>query len=326
MPLGPLLLAPHLVAKPWGGDALARFGIALPPGVPIGEAWLAADDATVLTTTHAGRRLGELVADDPATTIGARGLRTTRGLPRFPLLIKLLAAREPLSIQVHPSDATAPAGGLGKTEAWHVLAAEPGAALYLGLAEGATVAELERLARAGQSTAGLMRRAPAEPGTTYLLEPGTVHALGAGITIYEIQQPSGLTYRLDDWGRVDRDGRPRELHLDASFAVLDPALRPEPLPPVALSSPAGTRTRLVACPRFAAERITLDTDESLMLDGLGAPQVLTPLAGRIAVRAEGQTVECAPGQSVALLADAEPATVTAHQPATLIRGWLDPAG
>lgn len=323
-PTGPLLLAPHLVDKPWGGQALAPFGIALPGGRPVGEAWLSAAESTIVTTAAAGRTLGDLVAADPLGTIGARGLRLTRGLPRFPLLIKLLSASEHLSIQVHPSDDTAPAGELGKLEAWHVLAAEPGAVLWLGLADGVSLAAVERAARRGESIAAMIRQVPAVPGMTVVLPPGTVHALGAGVVVYEIQQPSGVTYRLDDWGRLGLDGRPRALHLDASFAVLDPALRPEPLAPVALATPAGTRERLVACPWFSAERFGLDAGAALTLDGAGAPQVITPLTGELTVAADGQAVRCAPGQSVAVLASAGPATLVAHTATTLLRGWLDP--
>lgn len=322
---GPLLLAPHLVEKPWGGRELSRYGIDLPPGMPIGEAWLTATESTIVNGEHAARRLGGLVADDPAGTIGERALHLTRGLPLFPLLIKLLSANENLSIQVHPSDENAPSGSLGKTEAWHVLDAAPGAVLYLGLADGATIADLEQCARRGESTAHLIRRVPATPGMTIFQQPGTVHALGAGVVIYEIQQPSGLTYRLDDWGRVDLDGRPRELHLDESFAVLDPFLRPEPIPPRPLPSPAGTRFQLVSCPLFTAERIELDTRESLELSGEGAPQVFTVLEGEIDVAADGTSVDASGGQSVALLAAAGVAQVSAKVPSTIIRGWLDPS-
>jgi mannose-6-phosphate isomerase len=321
---GPLLLAPHLVEKPWGGDALARFGFSLPQGIPIGEAWLTASESTILNGEHAGRPLGDLIKENPLGAVGERAFGLTHGLPLFPLLIKILSAGEHLSIQVHPSNATAPAGTLGKTEAWHVLDAEPGAVLFLGLDEHASIDELERLARSGQSTAHLMRRVEAIPGITILQAPGTVHALGAGVVIYEIQQPSGITYRLDDWGRVDRNGRPRELHIDESFAVLNPALRPEPLSPVSLPTPVGTRETLVACPHFAADRITLESDESIELDGAGAPQVFTPLSGHISVEADSVSVDAEPGRSIATLAPSSPARVTAKRPSSIIRGWLDP--
>ena len=322
---GPLLLTPYLDEKPWGGRGLARCGFDLPSGTPIGEALLTGTGARVSGGPLDGQTLGEIVAADPVGAIGERGLRATRGIPVFPLLIKLIDARDDLSIQVHPGDADAPSGSLGKTEAWHVLQAEPGALLYIGLREGVDAAELEALARAGRSTAHLMRRLPAMPGTTVLLPHGTVHALGAGVLIYEIQQPSTITYRFDDWGRVDAAGRPRELHLDEGFAVLDPASRPEPVAPAPLPSSAGSRTLLVRCPYFAAERIEITAGDVVALDGMGAPQVLTCLNAGAELAVDGRTVTLEAGDSAAILASSGPAVVTAIDTATLLRGWLDPA-
>ena len=320
---GPLLLAPHLDEKPWGGRGLAGYGFTLPEDRLIGEALVTGSDARVTGGLLDGRRLGDVVAADPPRAIGERGLRLTNGLPLFPLLIKLIDARDDLSIQVHPADETAPHGHLGKTEAWHVLAALGCAALYLGLQDGVGVAELEALARSGQSTAHLMRRVSAIPGTTVLLPAGTVHALGAGVVIYEIQQPSAITYRFDDWGRVDAAGNPRELHIDEGFAVLDPASRPDPIPAEPIPIPSGKRTRLVRCPFFAAERIEFSPGDSIELDGEGAPQVFTCLAGALTIAADGRDVAVIAGQSVALLAASSPARLTATAPTTLLRRWLD---
>src|SRR5215211_4348250 len=322
--LGPLLITPFLDEKPWGGRRLARFGFVLPADRPIGEALITGADARVSGGPLDGRTLGEIVAADPLVAIGERGLRLTRGLPLFPLLIKLIDARDDLSIQVHPGNENAPPGSLGKTESWHVLDAEPGALLYLGLQEGVAAAELEALARAGRSTAHLMRRVPAVPGTTVLLPHGTAHALGAGVLIYEIQQPSAITYRFDDWGRVDAAGRPRELHLDEGFAVLDPTSRPEPIAPVLLPSSASSRTRLVQCPYFTAERIELAPGDAIELNGAGAPQALTCLTGAVQLTADGRTVALETGDSAATLASSGPALLAATAPAIVLRGWLDP--
>ncbi|HET8522629.1 MAG TPA: type I phosphomannose isomerase catalytic subunit, partial [Thermomicrobiales bacterium] len=205
---GPLSLQPRLDVKPWGGRLLAQFGLPLPSDALIGEAVITAPEAVVGDGPLAGRTLGEIVAADPATASGPLGLAATGGRPRFPLLIKLIDATENLSIQVHPPDdmAVQEDDGLGKTEAWHVLTAQPGSALYLGLRPGVGQAEFAAAASAGQPTASLMRRLDACPNTTYLIPAGTVHALGAGVVIYEVQQPSTITYRLDDWGRVDAAG------------------------------------------------------------------------------------------------------------------------
>jgi mannose-6-phosphate isomerase len=162
--------------------------------------------------------------------------RRARTGAAFPLLIKLLDAAEPLSIQVHPDDGYAAAhpsaaGDLGKTEAWWVLDAAPGATLWWGM-EAPQTRECLRQAAAAGALQRYLRRLPARPGGIFVNPAGTIHALGAGILAYEVQQASDLTYRLDDHGRVDAAGRPRALHLDDALAVatLIPGARPAPPP------------------------------------------------------------------------------------------------
>lgn len=321
---GPLVMSPRLDSKPWGGRALSQYGFDLPPGEPIGEALITANEAIVQNGDFAGKQLGDLIAADHLGVVGARGAKATHGLPLFPLLIKLIDANDDLSIQVHPTDETAPKGSLGKTEAWHVLAAKDGALLYLGLADGVDARQIEETARKGESTAHLMRTVPATPGMTVFLPAGTVHALGAGVTIYEIQQPSAITYRLDDWGRVDANGRSRDLHLDESMAVMDESARPEPLAPLALPIDGGSRVRLVACPMFSAERIILSDGDSAELDGAGAPQAFTCLAGHLTVTADGLSVEIGAGQTAVIVASSGPAQLSAEDETALLRGWIDP--
>jgi mannose-6-phosphate isomerase len=319
---GPLVLRPHLDAKPWGGRRLERFGFDLPPDAPIGEALITAAEAVVARGAPAGYTLGEVVAANPEGVLGPSGLRATGGRPIFPLLIKLLDALEVLSIQVHPDDARAPAGSLGKTEAWHVLEAGPGAVLYLGLQPGVTATQLAALARTGASTAGLLREVAAVPGTTFLLPAGTVHALGSGIVIYEIQQPSAITYRFDDWGRVDASGRSRELHVEEALAVLDPEFRPEPIPPAPLPTSAGSRELLVSCRYFAAERIRLAAREALDLQAEGSPQALTLLSGTAGIEVAGRDERLVAGETAVTLAASGPARLRAETALTSIRGWV----
>ncbi len=322
--VGPLLLSPRLDAKPWGGRQLERFGFTLPAGALIGEAVITAAEAVIVNGKHAGRTLGGVVEVDPAGAIGERGLALTGGRPLFPLLIKLIDANEDLSIQVHPNDINAPAGSLGKTEAWHVLDARPGSVLYLGFEDDVDLDEVKRLVRGGASISHLMRRVPAHPGQTILVPAGSVHALGAGVLVYEIQQPSAITYRLDDWGRVDAVGRSRDLHIDESLAVLDATSRPRPLAPQTIPSEIGTRSRLVRCSYFAAERIELSAMGELQLDGAGAPQVFTCASGRAVVTADSISEEIGPGETAALLACAGITTISAQKDGVLLRGWIDP--
>jgi mannose-6-phosphate isomerase len=320
--IGPLVLNPRLDAKPWGGRRLEAFGFALPPGEPIGEAVVTAPDAVVA----GGRTLAEIVGDQPEAALGEYGLRATGGRPIFPLLVKLIDANDDLSIQVHPDDDAAARASdsqsLGKTEAWWILDARPGSVLYLGLAPGATLEDLAVASRSETGVARLMRRVPARPNTLVFLPAGTVHALGAGVLVYEIQQPSAITYRLDDWGRLDAFGRPREMHVEQGLAVAEVSSRPELLPPVELPSAAGRRHLLVSCRYFALERIALVAGEEVALIAEQSPQTITVLSGTIQVTADYRTEVVPAGQTTVLLADATGTRMRAETPTVALRAWV----
>lgn len=322
---GPLLVRPRLDPKPWGGRALKRFALPLPPATSIGEAVWTAMDAIVAGGPATGRTLGELVVAEPAALLGERGLAVTGGRPLFPLLIKLIDAAENLSIQVHPDDVAAGQDGdrLGKTEAWHVLAAEPGAGLYVGLHPDVEPDEFAaKCGGDGLETAACLRRLPAIPGTTVLLPAGTTHAIGAGVLLYEVQQPSDVTYRLNDWGRTDAAGNPRELHLDQGFGVLRRELWPDLIPPVNLVTGAGRRQLLAACRLFALERIALAAGEIVPVVAAGSPQALTCLHGAAEATADDQSVTIETGATVVLTANAEAACLQALSPAVVLRAWV----
>jgi mannose-6-phosphate isomerase len=317
------MLTPRLDPKPWGGRRLAEFGFDLPPHDLIGEAVITAPEAVIAEGQHAGRSLGEVVNEDPKAALGERGLAATGNRPLFPLLVKLIDASQDLSIQVHPTDEFARAeNSLGKTEAWHVLDAAPGGTLYLGLKPDASVDEVEEFAREGRRMNGLLRHIPAQPNTTVLIPAGTIHALGAGVLIYEIQQPSAITYRLDDWGRLDAGGASRDLHIDQSVMAANGDYRPEIIPPVDIRRPAGRSQILAACRFFAVERIALSAGESLSLSTSGSPQVLTCLRGGLALTADGITATMSAGQTAAVLASSPVAEVLANEPAVTLRAWV----
>lgn len=298
------VVLPRLDQKPWGGRRLASFGMELPETGKIGEALVTADDAAITGGDGAGRTLGDLVRADPDGRLGERGRGAVGGRAIFPLLVKLIDAREHLSIQVHPDDARAESlGSLGKTEAWHVLAAEPGAELFLGLRSGVEVEEFAEAATTlDGSSARSMRSILARAGTTVMIPAGTIHALGAGVVVYEIQQPSDVTFRLDDWGRVDAEGHPRETHLDQGLAVMQADLRPELIGPVRLRTALGERHLLVACRYFALERIALPAGAPLDLGQVDSPIVLTLLSGGATIGAH----ELVTGQSAVIWPDPEP--------------------
>ena len=194
---------------PWGGAGLAAFGKAL-PDPRTGESLELSALPGLESRDEGGRTLSELLERYGADLTG-----TAVGTP-FPLMLKLLHAREWLSVQVHPSDAYAAAhegGKLGKTEAWVILSAEPGAEVIYGVAPGVDRQGLQEALREGRMDACL-RRVPVAPGDVLNIPAGTVHALGPGIALAEIQQTSDVTYRLFDWNRG------RALHIDRGLDVL----------------------------------------------------------------------------------------------------------
>jgi len=303
---------------------LEQFGFPLPSGISIGEALITAGEARAYGGDGVETDLEALVEADPVGIIGRRGLSVTANRPLFPLLVKLIDAAENLSIQVHPDDiAASTVGKLGKTEAWHILAAAPDAVLYLGLRTDVSIADFAACCHRGRETAGLLRQIPAVPGTTLLIPAGTVHALGAGVLVYEVQQPSDLTYRLDDWGRVDAAGRPRELHIDLGLSVIDAESRPEMISPIALG-PGSTRRLLAACRYFALEQLTLGAggEETLELAAPESAQVLTCLTGEVVATANDASISLAAGETVVIPAAVHSARVRAIATAMLLRTWV----
>ncbi len=247
----------------WGGKRFGgTLGRAVPPGKVIGEAWLVADhdecQSVVVGGPWAGRTLGQLMAEDPEYLLGTQARPTPRR--QFPLLLKLIDAGEALSVQVHPDDATALRLGepdVGKTEMWHVLEADPGAELVCGLVPG-TTRESFATAVAGGRVEQCMTRFPAPAGTSVFVPAGTVHAIGGGILLAEIQQNSNITYRVHDWNRTDANGNPRELHLDKAMESIDfESTHGGPSQPVTGTTDGQSREVLSSCRYFTAERVNV---------------------------------------------------------------------
>jgi mannose-6-phosphate isomerase len=240
------------------------------------------------------------------------------------LLVKLIDGHADLSIQVHPDDRAAAAAGLGtgKTEAYHILSAEPGSVIYLGLEEAVDQEQFAASClRADASAAGCLRQVPAAPGMTVLIPAGTPHALGAGITLYEIQQPSNVTFRLDDWGRVDAFGEARALHHAEGLAVINPQSRPAPIPSVPIGVGEPVRALLVATPYFALERIALDADTVARVAAVDSPQVLTCVEGGAMVDVGGWVASTRIGETL-IVPVGMAATLTGRRHGVVMRGWV----
>jgi len=257
MRLGPLRFAEIFKPKPWGGRALARTSAkALPPGERVGESWEVADHphgtSAVAEGPLAGHSLRELVERAPAELVGPGA-----GVERFPLLVKLIHAREQLSVQVHPDDDCARAMGLadpGKTEAWYVIEARAAGRMVAGLRSRRDIPRLRELALSGAIARRLKVIHPRR-GEALLCPAGTVHALGPGLVLLEIQQNSDATFRLYDWGRVGLDGRPREVHVDEAIrAIGDRALHLRRSRPRLLRGLPFPARRLVRCDKFVIDR------------------------------------------------------------------------
>ena len=220
--LYPLTFHPIFKERVWGGRTLEKlYQKALPPGIHIGESWEISDrpgEASVVANGPlAGKDLRWLMEQHAREMLG--DAQPQNG--RFPLLVKLLDAREKLSLQVHPPPhRAAELGGEPKTEMWYVAQAAPGAELYVGLKRGVTRRDFEKKNQSGIA-AECFYRVPVKAGDAMFLPSGRVHAIGAGLVIVEIQQNSDTTYRVFDWNRVGLDGRPRELHLAQALASID---------------------------------------------------------------------------------------------------------
>jgi mannose-6-phosphate isomerase class I len=217
---------------PWGGTRLARAykqALGIAADTVIGESWEISVEPDFPARLDDGRLLGQYIAADPAHVLGAEH---ARGRDSTALLVKLLDAREPLSVQIHPSDhyAGLSAGESGKPESWYVVERDPGAGFYLGFQRGTREADVRAALQEGASLEPLLRFVAVEPGDFFVIDAGTPHAIGAGVTLIEPQHVApgrrGVTYRYWDWnrrydaqGRADAQGTPRALHVEHALAV-----------------------------------------------------------------------------------------------------------
>lgn len=252
------LLEPAYKDYIWGGTALiSRFGKGGGMSV-VAESWELSTHRDGLTRLPDGQPLRDYLAEHPGAGGGSVGRDG-----QLPVLVKLIDARRPLSVQVHPDDAYAgrTAGERGKTELWHVLDAEPGAFLYLGVSRPVTREELESRIR-DNTVEEILRKVPIHPGESYFVPAGMLHAIGAGSLICEVQQSSNLTYRVYDYGRVGADGKPRPLHIQDALAVAR-------LTPTDTTPPGGENVKgdgdlrsrtIVRCPYFTMGELTLAGD------------------------------------------------------------------
>lgn len=304
------LLDPVLLPKVWGGDALRAWHLPVPADATIGEAWMAADlrqtavsgagGGAVQSPLHgATGTLADLLNAAPTHWLGAEAADPSTG---FPLLVKLLDAREHLSVQVHPTPHAVRPGERVKHECWLVLHAAPGAELFLGVRDGVDRAALADATARG-TLPSLLRRVPAIVGECHLLPSGIVHALGAGCVVAEVQTASDTTFRLYDW--TWEYARPlRELHVDRALDACDPQLRA-----VTRHFPASGIGVLAETGAFLCHGLTLQgTTHVHTASAPSGALVVLPLEGTIRVRC-GDEVADVPTGSAAVIAAARPGPV-----------------
>jgi mannose-6-phosphate isomerase len=294
----PLLFAPVYKDYIWGGNRIAaHYGRSGTPPV-CAESWelsAHADGPSIVCAGPlTGQSLAELAQTHDRALLGTRAPHPNR----FPLLFKLIDARQKLSVQVHPSEQTAAAcGGEPKTEMWYVLERTPGAELYAGLQPG-TNADVLRAALAARQVAGRLVRLPVNPDDALFIPGGLVHAIGDGCLLYEVQQNSNTTYRLHDWDRFGPDGQPRPLHVERAFAVIDWAL---PVPVLRRPQPAASNGPnawfdVLDCSFFHMRRVLLTAPEAVPQDG-SSFHALFVIAGCVTVAAGGMATDWPAGTS-----------------------------
>ena len=322
--LYPFTFQPIFKERVWGGREIERlYGKKLPPGAPIGESWEISDrpgDASVIANGPlAGKNLSWLMENHARELLGDA---KAAGRNRFPLLCKILDARDKLSLQVHPpAKKAAELGGEPKTEMWFIADAAPGAELYVGLKRGVTRAEFERKIRDG-SVAECFHRLLVKPGDSMFLPSGRVHAIGAGLVIFEIQQNSDTTYRVFDWNRVGLDGRPRELHVAESLASIDFG---DFEPPLIQSRFAGGDVKsrpLVTDPLFNVEALEAKAGAGLNLKPLKL-QIIAAVRGQLEIKSGSVSVDLAAGQFCLVPASLAQTEILAKSDAALLRVEAD---
>jgi mannose-6-phosphate isomerase len=286
---------PIIKPLPWGGRKLKSiFGKQLPDELPCGESWevvdLPDDNSKVEEGLLASKTLGSLVKSAQEDLLGDAQLL----MGRFPVLYKFIDARQTLSVQVHPDEeAVKQLGGSArpKTEAWYILQADPGAKLYLGFKEGVGIKELEAALQKG-TVEELLYEVIVKPGDFVYLPSGTMHAIGGGIVLAEIQQASDTTYRVFDWNRLGLDGKPRQLHVQQALASINFDIRGLP----AHAAPASGRPG-IRCPDFSFEKVSLGAEGEAPVEA-GRPKIISCIDGHGTVSDVGtEAVELNVGQT-----------------------------
>jgi mannose-6-phosphate isomerase len=305
--LYPYVLDPKLAPAIWGGSELVKtYGKHGDPNAKIGESWECWDTDTVTN--------GSLKGDSVATLRSSLGPQLLGDLDPsqiFPVLTKIITAHDWLSVQVHPNDAYAQRVEHqinGKTECWYVFSADEGAELVVGWNRDTSRAEYERRVKDG-TLGEILRRIPVKAGDSVYIPSGMVHAIGAGVTLFETQQASDLTYRMFDWNRIGADGKPRELHVQKAADVLYyKATTGGTLEQIDYTFENLERLALIADNHFIVERVVA-TEEPATMKTDGRPLIIMSLDCPLHVGCDNVDVTLTPYQTALIPAAANACTV-----------------
>jgi len=277
--LHPFKLEPTYRDYVWGGTRLR------PKNKITAESWVVYEGNAILNGPYAGRTLSEAAEAEGEALLGSKSVAQTG--KRFPLLIKLLDCAQWLSLQVHPNDEQAERlegpGHFGKTEAWYVVEADEGSQLLSGFRAGIRQNEIQK-AVGTKAILDLVEYRDVKSGDTLFMSPGTIHALGPGLLVYEVQQTSDLTYRVYDWDRPMTGSR--KLHIDQAIQTMNPDAR-GCVQPGNLDTKLSRRENLLSCDYFSLDLIAGRSGSITVDNGEESFSALTVLEGCIVVQGDG---------------------------------------
>lgn len=325
--LYPMKLAPIYKDKIWGGRVMQEvLNKDLPDGL-IGESWelsVYRDDITYPLNGHLrGVSLKTIYDERPVELVGrAPGPDET-----FPLLTKFIDARQLLSLQVHPDDSYAHEhdGDNGKTECWYVVHADPGATLIRGLNPGVEPEKFRRALETSEGLEQMVHRFPVTSGDFIFMPTGVVHAICENTVVLEVEQNSDMTYRLNDWGRVGTDGKPRSLHIDKGMDVIDfEHSSPDIIAGLSYHEGGNRITHMASCRYFSAEILELSSTYRVDTGGRSMV-VLTVVEGAMSVAGtDGEELELVKGDTVLIPADPPAATLMPRRSCKVVKAYIDP--
>jgi mannose-6-phosphate isomerase len=323
-PLYPLKFKPQPKTTVWGGNKLnTLFNKPFPAAAKIGESWeLSAVQGNLSVVANGFLKgntieelmevyLGELAGDKVYDRFGVE----------FPILVKLIDASETLSVQVHPDDETARLrhNAYGKTEMWYVLQADPGAGLYVGFNRDLTASEFyERIQK--NTLPDALNFVPVAPGDTFFITPGTIHAIGKGIVLAEIQQTSDITYRIYDWGREHNPATARAMHVEQAIDVIDYAKKTETK--LHYAAQPNESLRLVDSPYFVTNLADINRPLARNLSGNDSFVIYVCLSGSAAIQYANGSESIAKGETLLIPASIADFTIAPSPAAKLLETYL----